>query len=212
MHLRRPVFFCANRSYLVTMRDLTLHSELPAGFEDQAAALYWEAFSGKLGKLLGPDERGQRFFAATVNPKAVIAATGPDGQLLGIAAHQASGKGFCDAGVSALFRHYGLGAIWRLLPLAMLERNAPKDTLQMDGICVAKSARGMGVGSALFDALFTLARVKGLTKVTLDVIDTNPRARALYERLGFVATGVETTGPLRPLLGFDSATKMVLTL
>lgn len=194
------------------MTQLTLHSRLPAGLEIEAATLYWDAFSGKLGKLLGPDDRGCVFFAATVNHDAVIAATDPDGKLLGIAAHQASGKGFCDAGLAALFQHYGLGALWRLIPLAMLERNAPDDTLQMDGICVAKHARGKGVGTVLFNTLFQFARDTGFSKVTLDVINTNPRARALYERLGFEAVGQETTGPLRPLLGFDSATKMVLGL
>ncbi|MCK8483468.1 GNAT family N-acetyltransferase [Aliiroseovarius sp. S2029] len=194
------------------MSDLVLHNQLPRGLEADAAALYWEAFGGKLGKLLGPDNKGRRFFAKTVNPKAVIAATDNAGQLLGIAAHKAGTKGFSTATTADLFRHYGVGAIWRLIPLAMLERDAPKGTLQMDGICVAETARGQGVGSALFDALFEYARSNGFTHVTLDVIDTNPRAKALYERLGFTATGEETTGPLKPLLGFSSATKMVLTL
>ncbi|SEW30283.1 Acetyltransferase (GNAT) family protein [Aliiroseovarius sediminilitoris] len=194
------------------MSTITLHSRLPDGLEPAAAALYWEAFGEKLGKLLGPDDKARRFFADTVNPDAVIAATDDAGNLLGIAAHKAGSQGFSTATTTDLFQHYGLGALWRLIPLAMLERDAPKDTLQMDGICVAGAARGQGVGSALFDAMFTFARHQGFKRVTLDVIDTNPRAKALYERLGFVATGREMTGPLRPLLGFNSATKMVLTL
>lgn len=194
------------------MSELIIHNELPRGHEAEAAALYWEAFGGKLGKLLGPDDKGRQFFAKTVNPEAVIAATDNTGRLLGIAAHKAGTNGFSTATTADLFRHYGLGALWRLIPLAMLERDAPKGTLQMDGICVAETSRGQGVGSALFDALFDYARQNGFTHVTLDVIDTNPRAKALYERLGFIATGEETTGPLKPLLGFNSATKMVLTL
>lgn len=194
------------------MPELILHNQLPRGHEAEAAALYWEAFGGKLGKLLGPDDKGRQFFAKTVNPDAVIAAIDKTGRLLGIAAHKAGTNGFSTATTADLFRHYGLGALWRLIPLAMLERDAPKGTLQMDGICVAETTRGQGVGSALFGALFEYARQNGFTHVTLDVIDTNPRAKALYERLGFNATGEETTGPLKPLLGFNSATKMVLTL
>lgn len=180
--------------------------------EAEAAALYWEAFGGKLGKLLGPDNRGRAFFERSVNHASVIAATDANGRLLGIVAHQADDTGFSNATTATLFRHYGLGALWRLIPLAMLERSAPKDTLQMDGICVSTQARGQGVGQALFARLFDLARDRGFDRVTLDVINTNPRARALYDRLGFQATGTETTGPLKPLLGFGSATKMVLTL
>ena len=189
-----------------------MHHSLPIGLENDAAALYWEAFGGKLGKLLGPADRGREFFAATINHDAIIAATDDTGKLLGIAAHQGTGDGFSKAGTAALFRHYGIGAIWRLIPLAMLERKAPDDTLQMDGICVSADARGQGIGSTLFRALFDHARTNGFSKITLDVINTNPRARALYERLGFQATKEEATGPLAPLLGFDSATKMVLSL
>jgi ribosomal protein S18 acetylase RimI-like enzyme len=180
---------------------------LPSGMENAAAKLYWEAFGEKLGTLLGPAHRGERFFCETINPPSVIAAT-QDGELLGIVAFKSSGKGFSDAGLRDLFRHYGIGAFWRLIPLAMLERSSADDTLQMDGICVSASARGKGVGSALFDALFAYARKRDYSYITLDVIDTNPRAKALYERLGFEATKTEGTSVLKPILGFSYATKM----
>jgi ribosomal protein S18 acetylase RimI-like enzyme len=185
---------------------------LPSGLEAQAAALYWEAFGAKLDKLMGPAARGIAFFEDTVNPQAIIAALDNEGGLLGIAAFRIGKKGFSFGGPSALFKHYGPGALWRLVPLAMLERNAPGDTLQMDGICVDRAARGVGVGTALFDELFTLARQAGFTRITLDVIDSNPRAKALYERLGFRAVSEESTSFLRPLLGFRSATRMLLAL
>ncbi|WP_136443190.1 GNAT family N-acetyltransferase [Pacificoceanicola onchidii] len=177
----------------------------------QAAALYWEAFGGKLGKLMGPGERARAFFADTVNTRAVISAT-DGGTLLGIAAFKAGGQGFSSSGLADLWRHYGMSALWRVVPLAMLERNAPDGVLQMDGICVAAAARGQGVGSALFDALFAMAQREGFDAVTLDVIDTNPRAKALYERLGFETTGTESASVLRGVLGFDYATRMVRKL
>jgi ribosomal protein S18 acetylase RimI-like enzyme len=175
--------------------------------ERAAARLYWEAFAGKLGRLLGPSDRGERFFSETVNPASIIAAT-QGGELLGIVAFKSDGEGFSSASARDLFRHYGIGALWRLVPLAMLERTSAEDTLQMDGICVGAAARGKGVGSALFDALFAYARESGFAHVTLDVIDTNPHAKRLYERLGFEPVKVESTSFLRPLLGFSYATKM----
>ena len=189
--------------------SFTIVHGLPAGHEHAAAKLYWEAFGQKLGKLLGPADRGTHFFAATVNSPSIFAAIGTDDTLLGVSAVQLNGKGFTDAGLSDLFKHYGIGALWRMVPLAMLERTPPTDTLQMDGICVSAAARGMGVGTALLDAVFQCARDNDLSKVTLDVINTNPRAKALYERKGFVAVSEETTSILKPLLGFDSATSMV---
>lgn len=187
----------------------TIVQGLPAGQEAAAAMLYWQAFGEKLGKLLGPEQRGIAFFADTVNPPSIFAAIGADGALLGVSAVQLNGKGFAKSGIRDLFRHYGLSAWWRIVPLAMLERSAAADTLQMDGICVDASARGLGVGTALLEAVFNCARENDLAKVTLDVIDTNPRAKVLYERNGFISVSQESTSILKPLLGFNYATRMV---
>ena len=128
--------------------------------------------------------------------------------LLGIAAFKINGQGFSTGGLKDLWHHYGLSMIWRTPPLMLLERKAAPGVLQMDGICVAEAARGKGVGTALFQELFDMASETGHHAVTLDVIDTNPRAKALYERLGFEARGTQSAWPLRRLLGFQTATKM----
>ena len=41
------------------------------------------------------------------------------------------------------------------------------------------------------------------------MIETNPRARALYEREGFIATRTDRLGLLRYAFGFDAATTMI---
>lgn len=79
----------------------------------------------------------------------------------------------------------------------------------MDGIFVRAEARGLGVGSALLDAIERHAAGSGLKQVRLDVIDENPRARALYARRGFEATSTVSLGMLKPLFGFQSATTMI---
>lgn len=214
MYQPKPeTLYCFGRAWECAYIGVMLRIEhgLPPSMRQAAAELYWEAFGAKLGKLLGPAPRGVAFFAQTVHPPSVLAALDGD-DLLGIAAFQTDGTGFSQAGIADLFWHYGIGALWRLVPLAMLERSAPGDSLQMDGICVRADARGKGVGVALFQALFAHARAQGYAHITLDVIDSNPRARALYERLGFVATGTESTSFLQPLLGFSAATRMRLTL
>jgi len=43
----------------------------------------------------------------------------------------------------------------------------------------------------------------------LDVVDTNPRAHALYEREGFAVTKIERTPYLQKLMGFSSSREMV---
>jgi len=72
--------------------------------------------------------------------------------------------------------------------------------------------RGFGVGTALLHVVKTEAQSRGLAHVRLDVIDTNPRTRALYLREGFVAGTPQHIGPLQWLLGFSTSTPITWTI
>lgn len=50
---------------------------------------------------------------------------------------------------------------------------------------VRADTRGHGVGSALIEHETAKAKAAGFDRITLDVADNNPRAEALYRRLGF---------------------------
>ncbi len=183
------------------------------GFADherpQAAALFWQAFAAKLHKVMGPDEKGQAFFARALNPDFALVARDDQGRMLGLAGFKTDKGGLAEGSLRDLAHVYGwFGAIWRGLLLGVLERKLQPGVFQMDGICVAAEMRGQGAGTALLAAIKAEARRTGMTEVQLDVIDTNPRARALYEREGFRAIGREWTGPFRHLFGFSSATRM----
>lgn len=56
-------------------------------------------------------------------------------------------------------------------------------------ITLHRDWRGNGLGSALIRAAAAWARATGIEMLLLGVLDTNPRARALYTRLGFRETG-----------------------
>ena len=58
------------------------------------------------------------------------------------------------------------------------------DTLYIDDICVDESARGLGVGRALYRHILAFARLLGCYNVTLNVWTCNPGAMAFYEKLG----------------------------
>ena len=58
------------------------------------------------------------------------------------------------------------------------------------GLSVRKDQRGQGIGTALFSSLFERAKSVGVTRLELEVFANNPRAIALYERLGFHVDGV----------------------
>ena len=59
--------------------------------------------------------------------------------------------------------------------------------LWVDDLCVDESARGQGIGEALMEAVYDLAREKGIARIELNVWECNEGARRFYERLGFTA-------------------------
>lgn len=192
---------------------MRIEDGLRADHRAQASALYWEAFGPKLGIVLGPQDKGLAFINRVLDPMHAISAIGDDGALLGVAGFKTQ-KGALVGGTFADLRAvFGfLGATWRGLLVEVLERDTENKRFLMDGIFVSPEARGQGVGTALLNAICVEARKRGYTEVRLDVIDTNPRARALYERQGFVAIDTKNIGPLRHIFGFRSATTMVRAL
>jgi ribosomal protein S18 acetylase RimI-like enzyme len=72
--------------------------------------------------------------------------------------------------------------------------------------------RGRGIGSLLLAALYQEAAERGYRSIRLDVVATNTRARALYERHGFRPTRTENLGFVRHFFGFASSTTMVRPL
>lgn len=177
------------------------------------ARLYWQAFGAKLGRVMRPERRALAFFETVLDPDYALIARDDKGGIQGVAGFKTANGGLAGGELSDLRAQYGLwGGLWRGVLLSSLERDLEPGVFLMDGICVDANARGQGVGSALLNAIFDEARVQGATSVRLDVIDTNPRARALYERMGFVPKGEERTGPLQWLFGFNSATRMELVV
>ena len=180
---------------------------------DAAVDLFWEAFKGKLAPVMQPEARALSFLRTAVDPAHAISAVSDQGELLGIAGFKTADGGFVGGGMRDVCAAYGLtGGIWRSLTLSVLDRPVEEGSLLMDGIFVAEAARGQGIGTILLDAVKQKARELGSASVRLDVIDSNPRARALYERQGFVAQETSETGPFRYVFGFQSSTRMICTL
>lgn len=175
---------------------------------DRVARIYWQGFAEKLGRVLGPQDRALAFLADVLDPDFAFVAR-CDGAVMGVAGFKTADGAFVGGDLADLARIYGrLGGLWRGLALDLLDRPVEVGRLLMDGIAVAPEARGGGAGRALLAALAAEAADRGMTCVRLDVIDKNPRARALYEREGFVAVSETHLGLLAPLFGFRSALRM----
>lgn len=62
---------------------------------------------------------------------------------------------------------------------------AGKPLINIHDVAVSKAHRGAGIGRKLFDEVHAIAREIGACKVTLEVLEGNAPAKALYASLGY---------------------------
>lgn len=176
-----------------------------------AVQLYDQAFAKKVSLAIESDKARKRVLRRSfMLDHAVVAIL--NNKLVGIAGwHTATGSLTSGIGYWGLVSELGfLKATRAALIFAFYERTPAKDELLMEGIAVDADARGKGIGSMLLDKVKEYAKANHFTSIRLDVIDTNPRAKKLYERKGFKVVKVERFSYLKPILGFSSSSMMKL--
>jgi ribosomal protein S18 acetylase RimI-like enzyme len=164
---------------------------LPERMRGQAGDLLEEAF-GEKNRVVIPDA-GKRvaFLRRTIDAAHVLVA-GDGDELLGLAGLASRDApyagGLLDLGWDPR-PHVDLlgwvGAAWAVWGMRLAEHRPAADELYLDGLAVVPWARGQGIGTRLLAEVVDIARGHGKRVVRLDVVDTNHRARAFYERLGF---------------------------
>jgi GNAT superfamily N-acetyltransferase len=195
-------------------RPLSDGKHFQVGFSDalryDAAVLYDEAFDTKLRPAIRDDAARVAVIAAGLDPDKAIAAV-DDRALLGLAGFHDEG-GSLTGGITfgSVRREVGLlRAIKAFAVFALLDRQPGTSELLMDGIVVRDDARGQGIGTGLFVDLEAYALSHGMNRIRLEVVDTNPGARRLYDRLGFEPVATQRMPYLRSIMGFSASTTMV---
>lgn len=192
--------------------NVALRHGLPANLRADAARLYWHAFGPKLGRVLGPEPLALRFLMRVMRADQCMVAIGPQGQLLGIAGFRTDANSFAGGTITDLRVVYGdWGAAWRAWVLLRLA-SAPDIGFLLDGLCVAPTAQGRGIGTQLVDAICQHARSLGHPAINLEVVEGNARAEALYKRCGFAPVQRIPTGLMRWVFGYAATRVMVRRL
>lgn len=87
-----------------------------------------------------------------------------------------------------------------------------KDELYLANFAVAPSMRGRGIGDAMVQYQLARARAGGYRVFSLDVAVTNPRAQALYRRLGLHVVREKHFSGHRPGIVVPDQRKMEMVL
>lgn len=190
---------------------------LPAVHDGAAAKLILSALHEKFLPILGGKEKATQLLKLSLNHRFCFAATGlvregtvasgahpeADEELLGLLAFQIGNTSFLDFTWGDIYSVYGLvDGLVRALRLSLLSHFCAPGEIYVEALVVRESGRGKGIGTSLLEALFEYGKRAGFQSITLQVIDTNPAARKLYERLGFRVVKNTKIWPVNELIGF----------
>jgi ribosomal protein S18 acetylase RimI-like enzyme len=202
----------------MTDDDIVIERGLPDELRDQGVEIFEEAFGPKMRMAVRDREKRMAFMhRAYLADHVVIARRGVE--LLGMAALSARDVPYKGGlmGTSWDPRPYRdllgwPGALWAVWGMRLANYKPKGDELYIDGIAVAPPDRDHGIGTRLLEEAAAIALERGKRFVRLDVIDTNPRAQALYERLGYKITKVQSFRYKERWLGFGGMVSMELPL
>ena len=113
------------------------------------------------------------------------------GKVIGIGAAFSSDAmlGFTLSAIKMIFSFYGIVQGLKVMIRGLKTEKVippPKGNTEVIAhLGVQPDLRGQGLGSKLIHHFIEVARAKGRATVSLDVSIENPKAQALYERLGF---------------------------
>jgi ribosomal protein S18 acetylase RimI-like enzyme len=189
--------------------QIEIDFRLPERYRRQAAELCYEAFRQKFEPILDSPHCGVPILEAGLQPNLTIIAV-QNNRLVGVVGLEYAGQHFFKIKMSAFVREYGwLRGALKMILFVPFARHHHEGELTIGAIAVHAARRGQGIGTRLLEVIFDYAREKEFRSVSLEVVDTNPDAARLYERLGFTATKTRRYPYLRRIMGFSAATGMV---
>jgi len=175
---------------------------LPQKYYGSAADLVLSSLGEKFYPILGRKDKARQLLSSSINPDNCISVV-HEGDLLGILAFQTGTKTFLNPSFSMITSLYGfVPGTLKALGLSLLEHITIPGEIYVEAVAVSESVRGKGIGTQLFRSFFRLAKENDYKEITLYVIGSNKRAKALYERLGFETRKIEKIWPLNWILGW----------
>lgn len=194
---------------MMSNHNIHVRMGFPEDYRSKAAIIVDEAFGPKLSVAVRSKEERVSLLTKAFVPQFAIAAFS-NNELAGIAGlHTRDGSILEGMTYKALVSQLGiLKGNRAAFILSLYDKIPAKEDLYLDNIAVNCQFRSQGIGSLLLDNVFAYAKEHHYKRILLDVVDTNPRAKKLYEQKGFKTIKQETFPYLRWLLTFGGTTTM----
>jgi ribosomal protein S18 acetylase RimI-like enzyme len=184
------------------IKMMSITKGLPQNYYSVAVELFLNALGEKFTTILGDKNKAKELLELSINPHNCFSAIG-ETELLGVLAFQIKNTNFLSFTFKMIISVYGfMNGIIKMIGLSMLIHKSNSDEIYLEAIAVSESARGKGVGTQLIETLFLFAKENNFKFISLQVIDTNPKAKELYEHLGFRVVKKTSIWPVNKIIGF----------
>ena len=174
-----------------------------------AATIFYESFQDKFGRVFGDRRKATQLLSRIIREDRILVALN-DGQVVGFAGLHYQGKHFLERKFTEVARIYGLTAVRVMIYflIAVLNELQPNQ-LHLEVLAVREHHRNKGIGTILLRSTIDFAQHKGFSQIQLEVVNTNPLAAKLYERIGFKKVkDRKIPYPFNILTGFNTITEM----
>ena len=169
--------------------SIRILTNIPFGrgdYIDSAVEIFYEAFERKIAALMKPKKSAIKVHRSAFKPEMAFYAESK-GSIVGLAGLNYRNKSFLEFNYSDLRKAFNpFKCIFYFFIFKFSKPKIKKDVVRLEALAVDKTCRSKGVGTLLIKKVFNFARDNGFKEVLLEVVDTNPRAKVLYERLGFI--------------------------
>lgn len=173
------------------------------------AGLFFDGFAEETRPVFGNPRSMARIMHKSMNPATCIAAR-EAGRLIGMAILDLEDRHLFHPRLKHFTAEYGrLDGLRRFALMFMLGAGlSHRGLFYLDILAVGGDRRGENIGSRLLAEVEREAARQGQAAVVLDVVDENPRARKLYESLGFREIKHRRRPLHKPIFGFSGFSRM----
>jgi ribosomal protein S18 acetylase RimI-like enzyme len=182
---------------------------VPKNQGNRVAKIFCEGFNDKIKLMFGNSKKAQKLIASSIQDDRILVAL-KDNIVVGFAGLQFSNKSYFNPSLNQIIRVYGLETIRVFLFLIIDFFSKPKShQLHLDTLAVSIHEQNKGIGSKLIQSTIELAKTEKFSQIKLEVIETNKKAKSLYEKIGFKNVRITRIPyPFSYLIGFRSFTEM----
>ncbi|RKX78531.1 MAG: hypothetical protein DRP87_06100 [Spirochaetes bacterium] len=186
-------------------KGIEVLKDLPEGENQRIAELFWEAFGSKYKSLYINKDQGIAIVRDSLRFDQGLYAC-LSNRVVGFLGFHYGSHRFTDFRFDVFRRQFSLpGALLRfsILTTFLPGRIKEPGEIRIDSVAVDSELRGKGIGTTLIEEAISLAKKMGFRSIRLEVIDSNERAKKLYERLGFKTAKYVNFGILARGAGFS---------